>query len=291
MVTVITGASSGIGRALAVELARQGGRLVLGARRLDRLQDLAKELRCETVCLETDVACPHACRRLIGAAVEKFHRVDTLVCNAGYGFARPIEQMSDADIHRIFDTNLFGTIECCRAAITLMKDQPPREGFRGQLMIVSSACARRGLPYFSTYAATKAAQLSFAEGLRIELKPLDIAVTSVHPVVCRTDFFSTAHDLSGMSPAALIQGRLQTPQYVATKMARAIEKPVRELWPKPFSRLSLLIATAMPAVVDRVMSQIRERMIRDHEACAKSTPPELAHSLSDVDAEEAPTIS
>jgi short-subunit dehydrogenase len=291
MVTVITGASAGIGRALAVELAQQGGRLVLGARRLDRLHELAKELRAETVCVETDVACPHACHRLIGAALDKFHRVDTLVCNAGYGFARPIEQMSEADIRQIFDTNLFGTIECCRAAIVAMKDQSVRDGFRGQLMIVSSACARRGLPYFSTYAATKAAQLSLAEGLRIELKPLEIAVTSVHPVVCGTDFFSTAHELSGMSPAALIQGRPQTPQYVAGKMVRGIEKPVRELWPKPFSRLSLLIANALPGVVDRVMSQIRDRMLRENQSGSKSLRSQRAHTMAGIDAEEAPTVS
>lgn len=291
MVTVITGASAGIGRALATELSRQRGKLVLGARRLDRLQDLARELPGETACLQIDVACPGACRRLIGAAVEKFGRIDTLVCNAGYGFARPIEQMSEADIRHIFDTNLFGTIECCRAAVSQMKRQSSRDGLRGQLMIVSSACARRGLPFFSTYAATKAAQLSLAEGLRVELKPHDIAVTSVHPAVCGTDFFSTAHELSGMSPAALIQGRPQTPQYVAARMSRAIEKPVRELWPKAFSRLSLLIASAMPGVVDKVMSQIRDRMVRENEKAGKPGGCESEAALAAVDAEEAPTIS
>lgn len=291
MVTVITGASAGIGRALATDLARRGGKLVLAARRLDRLQELAKELNCQTCCLEIDVSCPQNCRRLIGAAVEKFGRIDTVVCNAGYGFARALDAMSEAEIRHIFDTNLFGTIECCRAAISAMKEQAPRDGFRGQLMIVSSACARRGLPYFSTYAATKAAQLSLAEGLRIELKPMDIAVTSVHPVVCRTDFFSTAHELSGMSPAALIQGRPQTPEYVAAKMVRAIQRPVRELWPKPFSRLSLLIAAAMPAVVDRVMGQIRDRMMREHESHRKSPCADSDSALTEVDAEEASSLS
>jgi short-subunit dehydrogenase len=295
MVTVITGASAGIGRALAADLSRQGGKLVLGARRLDRLQDLARQLPGEAICLQIDVACPNACRRLITAAAEKFGRIDTLVCNAGYGFARPIEQMSDADIRHIFDTNLFGTIECCRAAVSQMKHQTPRDGLRGQIMIVSSACARRGLPFFSTYAATKAAQLSLAEGLRVELKPQGIAVTSVHPVVCGTDFFSTAHELSGMSPAALIQGRPQTPQHVAARMCRAIEKPVREVWPKAFSRLSLLIASAMPGVVDKVMSQIRDRMVREHEMAGKSICSDADSAMAGigtgVGAEEAPTVS
>jgi short-subunit dehydrogenase len=291
MVTAIAGASSGIGRALAVNLAERGGKLVLGARRLDRLQALAREINGEIgrdhYCRRIDVSHPEDCRELISAAVEKFGRIDTLVCNAGYGFARPLECMSGDDIRRIFDTNLFGTIECCRVAISAMKKQELRDGFRGQLMIVSSACARRGLPYFSIYAATKAAQLSLAEGLRIELKPLDIAVTSVHPVLCETDFFSTATDLSGMSPAALAQGGKQSPQVVASRMTRAIERPCRELWPKPMSRLSLNLAAMLPAMTDKVMCRIRDKMQRDHEHRSKGIQSEPASSISEIPQEEA----
>jgi short-subunit dehydrogenase len=275
MVTVITGASSGIGRALAINLAASGGRLVLGARRLDRLQALQREIGDDHWCRRIDVSCPENCNQIVSAAVEKFGRLDTVVCNAGFGFARALDSMSADDIRRIFDTNLFGTIECCRNAIAIMKRQELRDGFRGQLMIVSSACALRGLPYFSHYAATKAAQLSLAEGLRIELKPFDIAVTSVHPMLCETDFFSTANNLSGMNPAALAQGGKQSPQYVADRMARAIERPRRELWPKPMSRLSLHIAAMMPGVVDKVMGRIRDQLLRDHENRNKSVS---AHS-------------
>src|SRR5271154_3565035 len=253
MITVITGASSGIGRALAVNLAANGGRLVLGARRLDRLQALQREIGPDHCCRRIDVSRPEDCQEIISAAIEKFGRVDTVVCNAGFGFARAFDSMSGEDIRRIFDTNLFGTIECCRNAIAFMKRQELRDGFRGQLMIVSSACAMRGLPYFSVYAATKAAQLSLCEGLRIELRPFDIAVTSVHPMLCETDFFSTANNLSGMDPAALAQGGKQTPEYVANRMARAIERPRGELWPKPMSRLSLHIAGMVPGIVDKVM--------------------------------------
>ena len=268
MVTVITGASSGIGRALAMDLAAHGGRLVLAARRFDRLEELAHGLGGEHLCLASDVSQPGDCHRIIDTTVEKFGRVDTVVCNAGYGFARAFDAMSEEDIRQIFNTNLFGTIECCRRAIVAMKRQEPRDGFRGQLMIVSSACARRGLPYFSTYAATKAAQLSLAEGLRIELKPFGIAVTSVHPVLCETDFFATANGLSGMDPAALAKGSKQSPQAVAARMVRAIETPRREVWPKAMSRLSLSIAIAIPAVVDRVMCGIRDRMLSQQENTA-----------------------
>jgi short-subunit dehydrogenase len=272
MVTVITGASSGIGRALATELSRHGGRLVLSARRLDRLEDLNHSLDADHAALTADVSRPEDCRRIVDTAIEKFGRIDTLVCNAGYGFTRAFDAMSEQDIRQIFETNLFGTIECCRAAIPIMKRQEAKDGFRGQIMIVSSACARRGLPFFSTYAATKAAQLSLAEGLRIELKPFGIAVTSVHPVLCETEFFNTAHDLSGMSPAALASGCKQTPQQVAKKMVKAIAKPCRECWPKPLSRLSLNISVAIPAVVDKVMCKIHDQLLRDHKTISNQTP-------------------
>jgi NADP-dependent 3-hydroxy acid dehydrogenase YdfG len=284
MVTAITGASSGIGRALAVALAEKGSKLALGARRLDRLQDLSREIGRDHLSQRIDVSHPEDCREFLTAAVEKFGRLDTVVCNAGYGFARPLDRMSAADIRQIFDTNLFGTIECCRLAIGIMKDQSPRDGFRGQLMIVSSACARRGLPYFSIYAATKAAQLSLAEGLRIELKPLQIAVTSVHPVLCETDFFSTATDLSGMSPAALAQGGKQSPQCVAAKMARAIQRPVAELWPKPMSRLSLNLANLLPAMTDKVMCRLRDQMLRDHNCGKKTASSESESNLTEIPA-------
>jgi short-subunit dehydrogenase len=264
MVTVITGASSGIGKALAIELASHGGRMVLGARRLNRLQEINCSVGGNHCCLNADVSRSEDCQRLVHAAVEKFGRLDTLVCNAGFGFARAFDQMSQEDVRRIFQTNLFGTIECCRLAIPIMKKQEPRDGLHGQIMIVSSACARRGLPYFSTYAATKAAQLSLAEGLRIELKPFGIAVTSVHPVLTETDFFATANDLSGMSPAALAQGSKQTAATVAARMVRAIRKPCRELWPKPMSRMSLNIAVALPALTDFFMGRIRDALVREH---------------------------
>jgi short-subunit dehydrogenase len=266
MVTVITGASSGIGKALATALSERGGRLLLTARRMDRLETLNRSLGGGHLCLSADVSRPEDCRRIVETAHERFGRIDTLVCNAGYGLARAFDEMTEEDVRQIFDTNFFGTVECCRLAIPIMKRQDPVDGFRGQLMIVSSAAARRGLPLFSTYAATKAAQFSLAEGLRVELKCDGIAVTSVHPVLCETEFFSTADELSGMSPAALAEGSKQSPAVVAAKMVKGIVKPAREIWPKPMSRLSLTIASALPAVVDPVMCRIRDKMLNDHAA-------------------------
>jgi NAD(P)-dependent dehydrogenase (short-subunit alcohol dehydrogenase family) len=271
MVTVITGASAGIGRALAVELAERGSKLVLASRRVEKLEELNRQLGGGHLCVETDVSKSEECRRLIEATIEKFGRIDTLVCNAGYAFACGFEKLTDQNIGQILQTNLMGTIDCCRAAIPVMKKQEERDGFRGQLMIVSSACARRGLPYFSMYAMTKAAQLSLAEGLRVELKPAHIAVTSVHPELIETDFFNTAHEVGGMNPHAFAFGKKSSAAGCARRIAGAIEKPRRELWPKPLSRLSLTIATMIPGVTDFFIGRIRDNLLRDN-GMIESTP-------------------
>jgi NAD(P)-dependent dehydrogenase (short-subunit alcohol dehydrogenase family) len=276
MVTVIAGASSGIGRALAVELATQGGHLVLGARRINRLNELNSQLGGGHVCVEMDVTRTEDCTRLINSAIERYGRIDTLVCNAGYGLARAFDAMTPADVQRIFQTNLFGTIDCCRPAIGIMKRQEARDGLRGQIVIVSSACARRGLPYFSTYAATKSAQFSIAEGLRVELKPFGIAVTSVHPELVETDFFNTARNISGMNPNALAPGKKGSATGCARKIARIIVKPRRELWPKPLSRLALTIAMMIPGVTDFFIAGIRDELLRNNEMLPESTPAQPA---------------
>src|SRR5207244_4545188 len=115
----------------------------------------------------------------------------------GYGELRAIHEMSSQQMRQIFSTNVFGTTDCIRAAVPMIARQEIRDGFRGQIMIVSSAAARRGLPYNGAYSATKAAQLSIAEALRIELTPMQIAVSCVMPIGTDTEFFAMAEKVSG----------------------------------------------------------------------------------------------
>ncbi|HEX3132903.1 MAG TPA: SDR family oxidoreductase, partial [Planctomycetota bacterium] len=163
MVVAITGASAGIGRALAVELHRRGARLALAARREDALVALNVELGGGHLIHRCDVARAEDCASFIAATQSRFGRIDTLVCNAGYGISRRVDEMVPAEWQAIIATNLYGTMDCIRAALPLMIAQERRDGWRGQVMIVSSVVARRGLPFFGPYSATKAAQLSLAE--------------------------------------------------------------------------------------------------------------------------------
>jgi len=253
MVVVITGASAGIGRALARDLAPLGARLALTARRLDRLEELNKELGGAHLVIRADVAIQADCERLVRESAERFGRIDTLVCNAGYGFLSTVAQTSAQCMRAIFQTNVFGTTDCISAAVPIMKRQEPRDGWRGQLMIVSSAVARRAIPYFGAYSATKAAQLSLAEALRVELKTRQIAVSSVHPIGTETEFGEVSAKLSGRRSTKIPGEIVQTAEQVAVAMRHAIEHPTPEVWPFRLARLGLGLAALVPGLTDRAL--------------------------------------
>jgi len=258
MVVVITGASAGIGKALAEALSERGAKLVISARRVERLDELNRQLGGKHLVVKADVADPAQCEQLIARAQEHLGRIDTLVCNAGYGIARAIADSSHEDADRMFRTNVYGTLDCIRPAVAIMRKQERKDGYRGQIMIVSSAAARRGLPYFGIYSATKFAQLGISEALRVELRADRIAVTSVHPIGTQTEFFTVAQEQGGLKMPPPGKGEVrQSAETVAGKMVRAIEKPRPELWPMPPARFALTIATAFPGFVDRVMSKYR----------------------------------
>src|SRR6185437_2394473 len=210
-------------KALAERLSAGGAKLALCARRIERLEELNRALGGGHLCLQADVAKPEDCENFVRRAAEHFGRIDTLVCNAGYGSVRTVAETTHDEMRRMFETNVFGTTDCIHAAVPIMRKQDLRDGWRGQIMIVSSAAAKRGLPFFGPYSATKAAQLSIAEALRVELKADRIAVTSVHPVGTNTEFFDTAEKQTGLRRPTTDTKVRQSAATVARKMARAIE--------------------------------------------------------------------
>lgn len=253
MSVLITGASAGIGAALAIELHRRGARLALAARRADRLADIAGRCGGATtiVCDVGDSAAAEGCVR---EAHARLGGLDTVVLNAGYGLARLAESTSDADWLAILRVNLLGTAAGLRAAVPIMRTQPLRQDWRGQVMIVSSSLARRAAPDTAAYSASKAAQLSLAEAARVELAAERIAVTSVHPVRTTTEFFDTCSAVSGR--AMEFRGRVptQTAEQVAVRMADAIARPRPEVWPHRTSRWLLGLAAMCPRLADRIMA-------------------------------------
>ena len=258
MVVVITGASSGIGRSLAEQLSAAGARLTLAARRVDRLEELNDALGNRHQVVPTDVSVRGDCERLVAVAVAHFGRIDTVVCNAGYGLAKPTVDTSAEEMLGLFQTNVFGTADVIRAAVPVMSRQDVWDGYRGQVVVVSSAVARRAVPTFGPYGATKAAQLSLCEALRVELKPARIAVTSVHPVGTETAFFDEAARHGGTPVPPRARGEVrQTPDVVAKAIVAAIRRPRPEVWPLRLARLGTSLCTLFPALTDRALGGFR----------------------------------
>jgi short-subunit dehydrogenase len=258
MVVVITGASAGIGRALAERLSARGAKLVLAARRLERLEELNRQMSNRHVVVRADVARREDCQTIIDRALEHFGRIDTLVCNAGYGSYRTVAETSPEEMRRIFATNVFGSTDCIFAALPSMLRQELRDDWRGQIMFVSSCVARRAVPYLGAYSATKAAQLSLAEAMRVELKPARVAVTCVMPIQTKTEFGKTAEAHGGVKIARGPVG--QTVQQVVRRMTDAIVKPRAEVWPFRPARWGFGLGTLFPRVVDRAMSDYRRQV-------------------------------
>jgi 3-oxoacyl-[acyl-carrier protein] reductase len=182
-VVVITGASAGIGRATAHELVAAGARVVLGARRRDRLDALEAEHAGRVVGVEMDVRAPADSQRLVATALERFGRLDALVANAGIGMYGGILDHPDEALQTMLDTNVAGTVWPIRAAVPAMI-----EAGRGDIIIVASVAGVRGGAAEAVYAATKFAQVGLAGALDRELREHGIRVTTIGPAGTSTEF-------------------------------------------------------------------------------------------------------
>ena len=263
---IITGASSGIGAATALQLAKEKHNLILAARRLEKLDGVAKKCRdlgANPLTLRCDVSNRHEVDALVSTTLEKFPRLDVMLANAGYGFLAKIHETTDQQFDDIVATNIKGTLYCMQAAAKIMRNQDPtgpRRAPCGHIIAVSSGAGRRGLPLYGVYSMTKAAQLSLAEAMRVELKPQGIYVSTVHPLTTATEFFDVASSKSRLRSTGL--GHAQPAEIVAKKIARLIANPKPELWPVFASRWGLVFAAAFPSIVDYAMARTIYRRTR-----------------------------
>ncbi len=179
----ITGASSGIGAASARALAAEGAFVVLGARRRDRLEQLAVDFGDRVEVVEMDVRDPEASRRLVSRSIDRFGRLDALVANAGIGAYGGIMDLTDDQLAAMMDTNVAGTVWPIRAAVPTFLEQ----GF-GDIVIIASVAGLRGAGDEAVYAATKFAQVGLAGGLDRELRANGIRVSTLCPGGTATEF-------------------------------------------------------------------------------------------------------
>lgn len=227
-VIVITGASAGIGAAVAEVVARKGARPVLVARRSEELNAVAAKCGANALAVVADVTKRDDMKRVLDAAIARFGHVDAWVNNAGRGISRQVSELTDDDVDAMILVNVKSVLYGMQTALTHFKERR-----RGHIVNVSSMLGR--VPFASirsAYAASKAAMNSLTANLRMELRAAwpDIHVSNVHPGVVATDFGLNA--LHGGFDSRKFPGA-QSAEEVAEVIAGVIEKPLADVYTRP----------------------------------------------------------
>ncbi len=260
---LITGASAGIGRATALAFAKEGARLLLAARRRERLEEVAAAVHAlggEALVAQTDVADRRQVESAVHQALSTFGRLDILINNAGIGNFGLLEETPVEEIETLWAVNMMGTIYATQAAIPLMR----RQG-GGQIINVASVAGKRGNPGNSVYCATKFAMVGMSEALRAELRGSGIEVSVICPIGTITEFREVSAARSKRDHP--IMGPMQTAEEVARAIVRCAKKPSPEVIVYPPARLLVLINALSPRLADRIilgfhrkrLSELRER--------------------------------
>jgi short-subunit dehydrogenase len=251
-VVVVTGASQGIGKALALALAPQRPRLVLAARDAEALAAVARECQgrgAEALAVPTDVSDESACRALVAAAVERFCGVDALVNNAGMGMLARFEDVTDlSQYERLMRVNYLGSVYPTYHALPHLKRS------RGQIVAISSLAGLCGVPYRSAYAATKHAQMGFFDSLRIELQESGVAVSVIAPYFVQSEIRrrSPGPDGRTVSASPIREAEIMSAEECARRIVRAMEKRQRLLVMTLKGKLGRWVGLALPGLVDRL---------------------------------------
>jgi NAD(P)-dependent dehydrogenase (short-subunit alcohol dehydrogenase family) len=256
-VALVSGASSGIGAATAIALGARGCAVTLLARRRDRLDAVAGQVRGaggRAHVVDGDVTADDDVARAIDQTIAAFGHLDIVVCNAGAGFHGSLLDTTPDAMARLMDLNFMGTFLLARQALPHLLQAP-----RANLIVVSSIVGRRGLGWGGAYAATKFAQVGLAESLRVELAGTPVRVGVVFPVSTETEF----RDAMAREQGFAIQGHgpRQSADHVARAIVRGIERGSPEIYPHGASKLLSILGAAFPGLADRVVRRYGRKPI------------------------------
>ena len=246
MTALVTGASSGIGRAFAVELARRGTDLVVVARRQDKLEELAAELASavKVEVLAADLADPDQLAEVEARLADAERPIDLLVNNAGFGTAGPFHELPVEREDEEIRLNVLALVRLTRAALPGMVERR-----RGSVVNLSSVSGEQPLPGWATYAATKAFVTSFSRAIAAELKGSGVHVLNVLPGFTRTEFQSHGNFGQHFIPGPV----WMTAEQVARKSLKALDRGRSEVVPGPQNRFVALMTRLSPWPLTRLV--------------------------------------
>lgn len=251
-VAIVTAGGSGIGAATARRFAAEGAAVVIADLSGTRAEAVASSITTgggRAAAIKMDASDPAAMRRTLQLALDTFGRLDVMVNNAGAGVRGSVEETPLEDYRRLMEVNYLGTVHGCRAALPVMK----RQG-RGVIINVSSIVGHRALAGGAAYAATKAAQISLTESLRMELRGTGIAACSVHPVSTETEFAEVAARASAGRKGGPV-GPRQSADAVARAIVACARRPRPEVYPYRLSRAIVWLNALAPGLVDWLASR------------------------------------
>lgn len=250
---LITGASEGIGRALALALAKEGARLTLVARNQARLEEVASQVEAlggQAKACVADVTLPADAPRMIAAAIEAFAALDILVLNAGGSMWAPFETLNDAEAaaRHLMELNYFSCVRLAKEAL------PHLKASKGLIVPVASVAGFTGVPTRTLYAASKHAVVGFFESLRLELKGSGVDITLVAPDFVVTTLHERALGPDGqpLGHGRLDPSRVMTADTCATLIVRAMTRRQRLLITSARGRFGRWLKLAWPGLVDRI---------------------------------------
>lgn len=250
-VVIVTGASAGIGEAVAREFARNGSKVVLAARSEAKLSKIVEELKvenCEAIFVKTDISNEEECRLLIAKTVEKYGNIDILINNAGVSMRALFLDVDLKVLRRLMDVNFWGTVYCTKYALPYLIER------KGSLVGISSVAGFHGLPGRTGYSASKFAIHGFLETIRIENLKKGLHVMIIAPGFTATEIRKHALTANGQEQgeSPRDENKLMSPEYVARWVLKGIRKKKRNKLLTWDGRLTALFQRIIPAFVDWV---------------------------------------
>lgn len=258
-VAIVTGSSMGIGKAIAMELAKKGARVILNGRDKGKLQATEKEFLKnghDVTVVTADLSCPDQCKYLIGETLKAYGQIDILINNAGESSRGTVEKMAISNIKTLIETNYSGAAYLSKYAVPHLKK------FKGHIVFMNSVGGLRGMPYNSAYTASKMAQAALAEALRIELYDYGIHVGLVYVGFTENDPKKTILDEDGtriyLSKRNNI--KLSKPETVAKNVLGMIEKRTDRITLTNLGLLADFMLHHFPKVSDWILLANRKKI-------------------------------